>query len=98
MLAEQKDRKSGLAISGPDNKGHITVTGPMEDISQTVLELASNMQTAELGKPWCCTCELDGQEYEINPELPKDAMSAASSKCYRQTGSGTYTKLRPGPC
>ena len=100
MLAEPKDdpfRKGALAISGPDTKGHITITGPMEDISPAVLELANNMQTAKVGEPWYCKCELDGREYEIHPELPKDAMVAASYKCYRQTGSRTYTNLRPGP-
>jgi hypothetical protein len=87
-----------LTISGPDEKGHITVSGPLEEISRTVLELAENMQTAGLGEPWCCTCELDGRNYEIHPELPKDAISAASYKCYRETGLRSFTKLRPGRC
>jgi hypothetical protein len=101
MVAEHKERPNGkgrLTMSGPDGKGNITISGPIEEIPQTVLELADNMKTAASGEPWCCTCQLDGRKYEIYPKIPGDAMAAASSKCYRETGLGAFTKLKRGHC
>lgn len=92
------DRNTGLSMSGPDGKGNITISGPIEEIPQAVLELADDMKTAAPGEPWCCICQLDGRKYEIHPEIPSDAMAAASYKCYRQTGLGSFTRLKRGPC
>lgn len=95
---DRPDRNTSLIMSGPDGNGNITISGPIEDIPRTVLELADNMKAAEPGEPWRCTCQLDGREYEIHPEKPGGATAAASYKCYRETGLGSFTRLTRGHC
>ena len=50
------------------------------------------------GDPWCVTCYLDGNQYTIQATGTAAPGVEASDKCFLQTGSGFYTKLKQGAC